>query len=86
MWWKFFSAVRRGQYKVAPITWIALVGTAVYAVVPVDFIPELILGPIGLVDDLGLLGVAAVLATREKKRWEAQLAYDDGIIDVDPLD
>ncbi len=85
MWWKFFTAVRTGQYKLAPMTWLAFAGTIVYTLWPLDFIPDFILGPVGLIDDLGMWGVMAMLATREKQKWEAQLAYDGVIIDAEPV-
>ena len=34
------------------------VGALVYGISPVDIIPELIAGPFGFIDDLGILGVA----------------------------
>lgn len=71
MWWKFFRAVRRGEHKMSPVTWLAGVAAAIYTIVPVDLIPELIFGPLGLVDDLGMWGIVVMLATREKNAWEA---------------
>jgi uncharacterized membrane protein YkvA (DUF1232 family) len=34
------------------------VGALVYGISPVDIIPELLTGPFGFIDDLGVLGVA----------------------------
>ena len=34
------------------------VGALVYGISPVDIIPELLTGPLGFIDDLGILGVA----------------------------
>lgn len=85
MWWRFFTAVRTRQYKVAPMTWLALAGTVVYTLMPLDFIPEIFLGPIGLVDDLGLWGVMVMLATREKQKWQAQLERDGVIIEAEAV-
>ncbi|WP_061963051.1 DUF1232 domain-containing protein [Demequina aurantiaca] len=85
MWWSFFKAVRTGQYKVAPMTWLAFAGTIAYTLWPIDFIPEAFLGPIGLIDDLGLWGVMLMLATREKQKWEAQLERDGVIIDAESV-
>ncbi len=73
MWWSFFRAVRSGEHRVAPVTWIAAIGAVIYTIIPLDLIPELLLGPLGLVDDAGLWGVLLVLVTREKQRWEAHL-------------
>lgn len=81
MWWRFFTAVRNGEHRFAPMTWVAAIGAVIYTLVPVDIIPELILGPLGFVDDVGLWGVIVVLVAREKAQWEARLK--DGAIDVD---
>lgn len=85
MWWRFFTAVRTGQYKVAPMTWLAFAGTLAYTLWPLDFIPDFILGPVGLVDDLGVWAVFLTLATREKQKWQAQMERDGVIIDVEPV-
>jgi uncharacterized membrane protein YkvA (DUF1232 family) len=73
MWWRFLKAVRTREHTVAPTTWIAAIGAAVYTFVPIDLIPELVLGPLGIVDDLGVWGIFAVLFTREQRRWRASL-------------
>lgn len=84
MWWRFFTAVRTGQYKVAPMTWLALAGTIAYSLWPLDFLPDFVLGPIGMIDDLGAWAVMALIVTREKQKWESQ--WREGvIIDVDPV-
>ena len=69
-WWNFIKAVFRREHKLAPTTWIAAVVTVIYTISPIDFIPEFILGPLGLVDDLGLWAVFLSLAAREKSRYE----------------
>ena len=69
-WWTFTKAVFRGEHKLAPTTWIAAVATVIYTISPLDFIPELFLGPLGLVDDLGVWAVFLSLAAREKSRFE----------------
>lgn len=83
MWWKFFQAVRRGEYRLSPMTWLTAIGAAIYTIMPVDLIPELFLGPFGFVDDLGLWGVFVMLATREKNQWEARL-FNHEYVDVTP--
>ncbi len=35
-----------------------------YGISPVDLLPEALLGPIGLVDDLGVVGIALMLVIR----------------------
>ncbi|WP_296665768.1 YkvA family protein [Demequina sp.] len=76
MWWRFLKAVKNGEHRLAPMTWIAAVGAVIYTFVPIDIIPELFLGPLGYVDDLGLWGFIVVLVTREKQQWEARLNED----------
>lgn len=73
MWWRFLSAVRRGEHRVAPATWVVGAAAVVYTIAPIDLIPELLLGPFGLTDDLGVWGILAVLAVREQRRWQAGL-------------
>ncbi len=69
-WWRFIRAVLRGEHKLAPTTWVAAVVTVIYTISPLDFLPEWFLGPLGLVDDLGLWAVFLALAGREKSRYE----------------
>lgn len=35
--------------------WLGSVAAAVYCVSPVDFLPEIVLGPFGAIDDIGVL-------------------------------
>lgn len=81
MWGRFVRAIVKGQWKISPVSWIAVVGTLVYVISPIDAVPEIIVPFVGYVDDLGLWGVMSVLAAREKGRWEASLR--DGAIDVE---
>lgn len=73
MWWSFLKAIKNREHKVAPTTWAAGIAALVYTVVPIDLIPELVLGPLGFADDLGLWGIFAVLFAREHGRWKAQV-------------
>ncbi len=82
-WGAFFKALRTRQHKLSPMTWVTLVAAVVYTVSPLDFIPELVFGPVGLVDDAGFWGIVLALTMREKARWEAQLADAADIIDVE---
>ncbi|WP_169580797.1 MULTISPECIES: YkvA family protein [Microbacterium] len=70
---RFVRAIKRGEHRVAPTTWAAAITAAVYTVVPLDLIPELVLGPLGLADDAGIWTIFAVLSTREYARWRAGL-------------
>lgn len=81
MWWTFVKAIKNREHRVAPTTWVAALAALVYTIVPIDLIPELVLGPLGFVDDLGLWGIFAVLITREKRRWESGIERDAGSTD-----
>jgi uncharacterized membrane protein YkvA (DUF1232 family) len=80
MWTRFFKAVLKGNWKISPMSWLAVVGTIVYIVSPIDAVPELFIPFVGYIDDLGVWGVMTVLAAREKGRWEASLR--DGAINI----
>ena len=74
MWWSFLKALKGGEHRVAPTTWIAGIAAVVYTLAPIDLIPEIVLGPLGFVDDIGLWGILAILFAREQRRWLAGLA------------
>ena len=84
MWPKFIKAVWRKEHRLAPMTWLTAVFAFVYTIIPVDLIPELFLGPLGIADDLGVWGIFALLAIREKNRWQEQFVADPRIVDVEP--
>ncbi len=72
MWGRFLKAVLKGEWKISPLSWLAVVGTIIYVVSPIDFIPDVI--PfVGVIDDVGLWGVMSILAAREKLHWESSL-------------
>ena len=73
MRWKFLKAIKDRQHRVAPTTWVAAIAAVVYTFAPIDLIPELVLGPLGIADDLSLWGMVAVLFMREQRRWRAGL-------------
>ena len=73
MRWRFLKAVKERQHRVAPTTWVAATAAVVYTLAPVDLIPELVLGPLGFVDDIGLWGILAALVAREQHRWQSGL-------------
>ncbi|MGR2751907.1 YkvA family protein [Agromyces arachidis] len=68
--WRFLKAVKNGEHRVAPMTWAAAIAAVVYTISPVDLIPELVLGPLGFADDLGMWGILAALLVREQRRWQ----------------
>lgn len=67
----FLGAVRRGEHRLAATTWAAGIAAAVYTIAPIDLIPEVFLGPLGLTDDLSVWGIFAMLYVREHTRWRA---------------
>ena len=73
MWWKFLKAIKNREHRVAPTTWVVGIAAVVYTFVPIDLIPELVLGPLGFADDIGVWGIFAVLFVREQHRWRAAL-------------
>jgi uncharacterized membrane protein YkvA (DUF1232 family) len=48
------------RYRIPPRGLVAMVGALVYLASPVDVLPEVLLGPIGLLDDAGAVTAAAV--------------------------
>jgi uncharacterized membrane protein YkvA (DUF1232 family) len=48
------------RYSVPPRGLIAMIGALVYLASPVDVLPEVMLGPIGLLDDAGVATAAVV--------------------------
>ena len=48
------------RYRIPPRGLIAMFGALIYLVSPIDVLPEVILGPIGLLDDAGAVTAAAV--------------------------
>ncbi|GAA2103042.1 hypothetical protein GCM10009841_19960 [Microlunatus panaciterrae] len=62
------------RYRMPPRGLIAMIGALVYLASPVDVLPEVVLGPIGLLDDAGAATAAAVFVYKlvtVKKRLEA---------------
>ena len=59
------------RFKIPPRGLVAMLGALFYLALPVDVIPEALLGPIGLVDDTGIIAVVGVwvyklVKTRQK--------------------
>lgn len=48
------------RYRVPPKGLVAMVGALVYLASPVDVLPEIVLGPLGLVDDAGVVTVVGI--------------------------
>ena len=59
------------RFKIPPRGLVAMLGALFYLALPVDVVPEALLGPIGLVDDTGVLAVVGIwvyklVKTRQK--------------------
>jgi uncharacterized membrane protein YkvA (DUF1232 family) len=52
------------RYRVPLRGIAAMAGALVYLVSPVDVLPEVALGPIGLIDDVGVLGAVGIFVYR----------------------
>ncbi len=65
------------RYRIPPRGLIAMGGAALYLISPIDLIPEAILGPLGLVDDAGV--VAAVVLFVYKLVKARRILADGGI-------
>ena len=48
------------RFKIPPRGVAAMFGALIYLAVPIDVLPEAVLGPLGLVDDTGLIAVVGV--------------------------
>ncbi len=65
------------RYRIPPRGLVAMGGAAVYLISPIDLVPEAILGPLGLVDDAGV--VAAVVLFVYKLVKALRILADGGI-------
>lgn len=65
------------RYRVPPRGVVAMVGALVYLASPVDVLPEVVLGPLGLIDDAGVVtGVALFVYKLVRAR---RMMQDSGI-------
>jgi uncharacterized membrane protein YkvA (DUF1232 family) len=70
------------RYRLPPRGLVAMGAAAVYLISPIDVVPEMIFGPIGLIDDAGVTA-AAVLFVYKLVKARRNLA--DGGVDVSRL-
>ena len=66
------------RFRIPPRGLAAMLGALFYLAVPVDVLPEALLGPLGLVDDTGVVAVVAVWVYRLTKA--RQRLVDGGVI------
>jgi len=61
------------------VAWGFVALCAAYTLSPIDFVPEIVLGPIGMVDDLGavILGVATAITTINAAKQKRITAKND---------
>ncbi len=67
------------RYRIPPRGLIAMGGAAIYLISPIDIAPEMILGPLGLVDDAGVVAATALFIYKLVK---ARRILADGGVDV----
>jgi uncharacterized membrane protein YkvA (DUF1232 family) len=48
------------RFKIPPRGLVAMLGALTYLALPVDVVPEALLGPLGLLDDTGVLAVVGI--------------------------
>ena len=65
------------RYRIPPRGLVAMGAAALYLIFPIDLVPEAILGPLGLVDDAGV--VAAVVLFVYKLVKVRRILADGGI-------
>ena len=65
------------RYRIPPRGLMALGVAGFYLLTPIDVVPEAMLGPAGLVDDAGVVGVAVLFALRIARARRALL--DSGV-------
>ena len=78
------------RYRIPPRGLIAMIGGLVYLASPVDVLPEVMLGPLGLVDDAGVVTAVAVFVYKvmtvkgqlEKRRHEGSTKARSRWIDL----
>jgi len=61
------------EFLMPIIGWCVAIFCGVYCISPIDIVPEAVLGPFGLIDDLGALvtGIAAARMAMKKPREES---------------
>jgi len=70
------------RFKIPPRGLVAMLGALFYLALPVDVVPEALLGPIGLVDDTGILAVVGIWVYKLVKT--RQKLVEGGVIKTPP--
>jgi uncharacterized membrane protein YkvA (DUF1232 family) len=71
------------RFKIPPRGLFAMLGALAYLALPVDVVPEALLGPLGLVDDTGVIAVVAVWVYKLIKA--RQKLVDGGVLKRPPV-
>jgi len=71
---RMFKDLMKRRYRVTPWrTIISFALAAVYWVTPFDALPEIALGPLGLIDDIGVLAYAWSMLGKDTERYKSWL-------------
>ena len=77
------------RFRVPPRGVVAMVGALVYLATPIDVLPEALLGPLGLVDDAGVVASVAIfvykLATARNMLRDADVSLPGRSSRIRPL-
>jgi uncharacterized membrane protein YkvA (DUF1232 family) len=74
------KAAIKGTYRIRKRTLVFVLTGLVYIISPIDFLPALILGPIGLVDDAAILLFVYKRITSELDRYRKEAKYEEAEI------
>ena len=66
------------RFKIPPRGVVAMCGALAYLVLPIDVVPEALLGPLGLVDDTGVIAAVSIWVYRLVKA--RQKLVEGGVI------
>lgn len=71
--------LRAGRFSALPMTDLAMLAVGVlYLISPIDFLPEVALGPLGLLDDTGVFALIMAKVFMMLDRRATDLAADPG--------
>jgi uncharacterized membrane protein YkvA (DUF1232 family) len=71
------------RFRIPPRGLFAMLGALAYVALPVDVVPEALLGPLGLVDDTGVVAAVAIWVYRLVKA--RQKLVEGGVIKRRPV-
>jgi uncharacterized membrane protein YkvA (DUF1232 family) len=74
---KMISSVFKGTFKIKKRNILIILGGLVYVLSPMDFLPEALLGPVGLADDAAILIFVYKRITGELERFRNESKLED---------